>query len=130
MYENTQLRLHYLFKVVLGLSLLLLALVAAGLLADTSLNRPSRYLAAVVLVLPFLALIPFSTHLYRSADELRKEMHARASMFCVSVSIAAAGVAAVLQLLGLLPNLKLIWVFFFLIGTWGLGLMLADRKHH
>lgn len=121
---------RYLGRVFGGLTLLTVLLTAAVTVAQIPLATPLRLLALAVLLLPLLGAYPLMRRLHARSDEMRQQIHYRACLFGLGLSASVLAVAGVLQAANLLPTLNALLGLVILIGSWGLGLMLADRSLH
>jgi hypothetical protein len=127
---TTSLRIQaaYLAKVI-GVVLALISLAAApAFLRTADLDQPIKNMLLALLVLAVLLLPLLARMLYRRMDELQQRLHERACMFALGVLMPAAFLAGILQVYQRLPQFSLFWICAVLVGSWGLGLALADRK--
>lgn len=89
---------------------------------------PSRYLVALLPMIP-LALVPVIVlRFVRRMDELWRRIHLEALAFAFPVGVLIATSYGFLQLAGL-PVANWIWVWPLFLASWGLGLSLARARY-
>ncbi len=119
----------YLLKVTLGL-LGLGALVLAALgLSASALAPPLRYAALVALLVAACAIIPFVGYVYRRMDELHRSLHQKSCAASLPIIAALSAVLGILQANGIVPAISQFWMLGAVVGTWGINLMIADRRY-
>ncbi|SMB91871.1 hypothetical protein [Deinococcus hopiensis] len=119
----------YLLKVLLGLSILgglVLAAQATDLLGLPALQQ--RLLLTPLVILA-VALVPFTRFIYRRTDELEQILHQNACVNSLAVIASASAVLGILQAGHLIPAFSQFWTLGLVIGTWGVQLMLTDRRY-
>jgi hypothetical protein len=91
-------------------------------------HSPSRFLWALLPVLPAPFAIWAVVSFYRGLDELHRRIHLEGLSLSFPASLLIIFTYGFLQNAGL-PSVDLIWVASMMIGLWGLGLAIASRRY-
>jgi hypothetical protein len=119
----------YIFKIVLGVSVLAGLIVAANALSWLNLSPVMRYLLLGGLIIVSAAIVPFVRYAYSKMDELQKVLHQNACVASLPIVAATSVIIGILQVNDLIPALNQFWTSGFVVGVWAINLMLADRRY-
>ena len=119
----------YIFKIVLGVSVLAGLIVAANVLSWSSLSPVARHLLLGGLILVAAAIVPFVRYAYSKMDELQKVLHQNACAASLTMVAAISAIAGILQVNDVIPALNQFWTLGIVVGVWAINLMLADRRY-
>lgn len=118
----------YLFKVVSGLALLATVMATALWLPLSEIPANQQRIGVALLLALTVAIIPFVRRVYGRADELQKLLHQKSSAATLVFLASVSGVIGILQASHLVPLFNQFWMLLLLVATWGVNLMLADRR--
>lgn len=121
-------QLAYLFKVLAGIAVLVIVVLAALWLPLTGIPPIEQRWLLVVLLTVAVALVPYVRSVYGRMDELQKLLHQNASVAALSLLASASFVVGILQANHIVPLYNQFWTFGFIVVAWGFNLMLADRR--
>ncbi|MBV1861440.1 MAG: hypothetical protein KUG77_23675 [Nannocystaceae bacterium] len=121
------LRVGYLGRVVLGL-LLLVAGVLSALSSRFIDDELSRWAVVGGLSSVAAGLVPFVYAVVRRRDEFHRSLHAQACATALPVSFSTFAIAGVLQSTGLIPALSAFASMLVVLVTWGVSLVVCDRR--
>jgi hypothetical protein len=97
-------------------------------LLKTAPQSSSRFLWAILPVLPFPFVIWAVVRFYRNLDELHRRIHLEGLSYSFPASLLLMFTYGFLKNAGL-PPIDLIWLASIMIGVWGLGVGIASRRY-
>lgn len=118
----------YLLKVLTGLAVLAMVILAALWLPDSGVSPVQQRTGLAVLLLSAIALVPVVQLIYHRMDELQKLLHQKASMISLAMLASGSCLVGILQASELAPLFNQFWTLGFVVVVWGINLMLADRR--
>lgn len=117
----------YLFKIVLGLIVVMGLIVAACGLSLLDLSPFMRNILLGMLLIAAAAVVPFVSRVYHKMDELQKLQHQNACVASLPIIAAVSAMLGILQVNGVIPAFNQFWWLGMVVGVWAVNLMLADR---
>ena len=119
----------YLFKIILGLFVVLGLTVSAYAMRWLGLSPLASNLLLGMMFVVSAAIIPFVRLVYIRMDELQKLQHQKACVASLPIIAAASAVMGILQANDFIAGFNQFWAFGMVVAVWAINLMLADRRY-